>query len=74
MVVSEFAQKMEARKIAAGKRRGRAANVDMWNIDPLDAMSAAQFERMLVDMFGPQYLEPVPYVWVEGRLVAVTTE
>lgn len=41
-----------------------------WGVPVLYRMTATQFERWLVDKFGPEYLEPVNYRRLEdGTLV-----
>jgi hypothetical protein len=45
---------------------------DPWAIDPIDRVNVAEFERQLVAKFGPEYLEPVQYVWTNGELTPVT--
>lgn len=40
-----------------------------WTINPLDRMTATQFEAWLVSRFGADYLQPVAYRWHDGRLI-----
>ena len=37
-----------------------------WHIPLLERVTAQQFEQILVEQFGPAYLEPVWYRWVDG--------
>ena len=37
-----------------------------WHIPLLERVTAQQFEQILVDKFGADYLEPVDYHWVDG--------
>lgn len=39
-----------------------------WALDPLDLVGVEEFELHLVQRFGPEYLEPIPYAWQDGKL------
>lgn len=54
---------------AASTRRNQEGEFgeEEWAIDPLDKMGLETFLQFLVDKFGPAYLEPVPYAWVDGE-------
>lgn len=39
-----------------------------WHIPALERVSVQEFENMLIEKFGPEYLQPVYYRWVEGKL------
>lgn len=38
-----------------------------WALDPLDVMTADQFEQHLVSLYGAEYLEPVQYHRCRGK-------
>lgn len=61
---------------AAGSRRRWASEFahEEWAMDPLDRMTATEFEAMLVTKFGAEYLEPVDYERLgDGCFVPVHT-
>lgn len=39
-----------------------------WHIPAIERVSVREFENMLIEKFGPEYLQPVDYRWVEGKL------
>lgn len=60
------------RQLAAELGKDTIRNGDvLWHISTIDRMSAAQFEQWLANKFGPEYLEPISYHWVDGQLVPV---
>lgn len=40
-----------------------------WHIPAIERVSVQEFENMLIVIFGPEYLQPVDYRWVAGKLV-----
>lgn len=59
------------REIAKRGTPGIATNYVEWHIPYIDRVSVAEFEKMLVAKFGPEYLEPVRFHWVDGVLVPI---
>lgn len=40
-----------------------------WHIPGIERVSVAEFEKLLIQKFGPEYLQPIPYRRVDGKLV-----
>lgn len=59
------------REIAKRGTPGIATDYVEWHIRYIDRVSVAEFERSLVAKFGPEYLEPVGFHWVDGALVPI---
>ncbi len=61
------------REMAKSGTPGIATNYVEWHIPLLERVTAQQFEQLLVEQFGPEYLEPFDYHWVDGVLVPIKT-
>lgn len=58
----------EKRKKGGANKPFAPSLCEEWNIPEIERMSVAQFELYLMRKFGPLYLEPVQYAWVNGEL------
>lgn len=65
-----FEEKRDAAKVGVARRFEQPFALAPWAVDPVDMMTVEQFMGHLIALYGPEYLEPVPYVrTLEGRLV-----
>lgn len=69
----ENSHKMTAAMWEEKRKRGGANKpfaptlCEEWNVPEIERVSVAEFERLLVRQFGPEYLEPVNYAWQGGE-------
>lgn len=59
----------EKRKRAGANKPYAPTLCEEWNVPEIERMSVAEFERLLVGKFGPEYLEPIPYAWQGGEFL-----
>lgn len=64
--VTTEVHKESAQRSSAARWQSEWAN-EQWAIDPMDMMTAEQFEQWLIERHGAEYLEPVPYRWQSGQ-------
>jgi len=60
-ILSEYSDEYRQRSIAANQRKREQEEYVTWNVDPLELMTVAQFEALLTQRFGPEYMEAVQY-------------
>lgn len=60
-----FRKRMERKSGQVGISNGYVE----WHIPELERVSVAEFERLLIEKFGPEYLQPISYRRVDGMLV-----
>jgi hypothetical protein len=58
----------EASRRGSVNRAFNEFSTETWALDPLDVMTAEQFEQHLVSLYGAEYLEPVQYHRHHGKL------
>lgn len=58
---------MEASRRGSINRALNEFSTETWALDPLDVMTAEQFEKHLVSLYGAEYLEPVQYYRCRGK-------
>jgi len=59
----------EASRLGSINRGNSEFSTEMWALDPLDVLTAEQFEQHLVTLYGAEYLEPVVYQWRDDKFV-----
>lgn len=57
----------EASRLGSINRAYNEFSTETWALDPLDVMTAEQFEQHLVSLYGAEYLEPVQYHRCRGK-------
>lgn len=58
---------MESSRLGSINRALNEFSTETWALDPLDVMTAEQFEQHLVSLYGAEYLEPVQYYRHHGK-------
>ena len=58
---------MESSRLGSINRANNEFSTETWALDPLDVMTAEQFEQHLVSLYGTEYLEPVQYYRCRGK-------
>lgn len=59
----------ESARLGSINRANNEFSTETWALDPLDVMTAEQFEQHLIALYGAEYLEPVIYQWLDGKFV-----
>lgn len=57
----------ESARLGSINRALNEFSTETWALDPLDVMTAEQFEQHLVTLYGAEYLEPVQYYRCRGK-------
>jgi len=57
----------ESARLGSINRANSEFATETWALDPLDVMTAEQFEQHLVSLYGTEYLEPVQYYRCRGK-------
>lgn len=58
---------MESSRRGSINRANNEFSTEPWALDPLDVMTAEQFEQHLVSLYGAEYLEPVQFHRHHGK-------